>query len=140
MQKLNKFPLEVWIQRAQKIGDESSKEAAGTDSTDKFPVETLLKIIENQLLTVSFPISGYGAGLGLEAGTNYALLCILKHLGRGNLVIGRIYEGHINASLLMALFGSDEQIHSLALKVKNGGLLGAWNTQADAGLKLTFCY
>lgn len=136
MPKLDKFPLEEWIMRAKKIGDESSKEAADTDSTDKFPVETLLKITENHLLSVGFPALHYGAGLGLEAGTNYALLCILKHLGRGNLVIGRVYEGHINAILLMALFGSNEQIRDLAVKVKNGGLLGVWNTQGDDGVNL----
>ena len=106
--------LEELISRAKKIGDEAFAEAAITDSTEKFPVKTLEKIFENGLLTAPLPNKFGGVGLGLESGTNYALLRILKHFGRGNLVVGRVYEGHFNALLLINLFGTSEQIERFA--------------------------
>ncbi len=124
------------VNRAKKIADESFDEAAVTDSTEKFPVDTLTKIAQNGLLTAGLPEAHKGAGLGIVTGTHIALLQILKHLGRGNLVIGRVYEGHLNALLLSKLFGSDKQMRSFAGAINKGGLSGVWNTQADDGVSL----
>ena len=124
------------VNRAKLIADEAFAEAAATDSVEKFPVETLRKIAENALLTAPLPKKFGGFDLGLESGTNYALLQILKHLGRGNLVAGRVYEGHFNALLLIKLFGSQEQIERFSLDAKNGKLFGVWNTQANDGVKI----
>ena len=131
-----KISLDELIFRAKKIADESFEEAAATDSTDKFPVETLQKIAENYLLSAPLPEEFGGANLGLEAGANHALLQILKHFGRGNLVVGRVYEGHFNALLLIKLFGSNEQIERFAADAKNGRLFGVWNTEAGDGVKI----
>ncbi len=132
-----KTSLDELIFRAKKIGDEAFAEAAATDSVDKFPVETLRKISENSLLSAPLPKRFGGANLGLEAGANHALLQILKHFGRGNLVVGRVYEGHFNALLLIKLFGSDEQIERFAADAKNGRLFGVWNTEAGDGVKIS---
>ena len=131
-----KLSLDELILRAKKIGDEAFAEAAATDSVESFPVETLRKITENSLLSAPLPEKLGGANLGLESGTNHALLQILKHFGRGNLVVGRVYEGHFNALLLIKLFGSDRQIERFSNDAKNGRLFGVWNTEANDGVKI----
>lgn len=129
-------PLENLIARAQKIADESFAEAAATDSVEKFPVETFKKIAENNLLTAPLSKKFGGANLGIESGTNGALLQILKHFGRGNLVVGRVFEGHFNALLLIKLFGSNEQIERFSADANNGKIFGVWNTEAGDGVKI----
>ena len=65
------------------------------------------------------------------------MLQILKHFGRGNLVVGRVFEGHFNALLLIKLFGSNEQKERFAADAKNGKLFGVWNTEAADGVKIS---
>ncbi|MDQ2747041.1 MAG: acyl-CoA dehydrogenase family protein, partial [Acidobacteriota bacterium] len=83
--------------RVQKISLEAIKEAAETDFTDGFPAQTFEKLAEAGLLEAVIPKNGGGAGLGTNAGTTFELLTLLKQLGYGNLVVGRIFEGHYNA-------------------------------------------
>lgn len=134
--KIAETPLENLIERAKRIGDEAFGEAAATDSIEKFPAETLRKIAENDLLLAPVSKTFGGADLGIESGTNHALLQILKHFGRGNLVVGRVYEGHFNALLLIKLFGSDEQIERFSADARNGKMFGVWNTEAGDGVKI----
>ena len=129
--------LKNLIECAKIIGDESFTEAAATDSTEKFPVETLQKIADKNLLSAPLPKRFGGADLGIESDTNSALLQILKHFGRGNLVVGRVYEGHFNALLLIKLFGSNEQIERFAHDANNGRLFGVWNTEANNGVHIS---
>lgn len=125
------------VAQAKQIADEAFAEAAATDSTEKFPIETLRKICDANLLAAASPKKYGGVDLGLESGTNHALLQILKHFGRGNLVVGRVFEGHFNALLLTKLFGSNEQIKTYAADAKSGKLFGVWNTEAADGVKIS---
>ncbi len=131
-----KISLDDLIERAKRIGDESFAEAAATDSTESFPVETLQKITEHELLFAPAPSEFGGYDLGLKSRTNHALLQILKHLGRGNLVVGRVYEGHFNALLLIRLFGTNEQVERFSADAKNGRIFGVWNTEAGDGVRI----
>ena len=101
--------LAYLLQAAQKTIQNALAEAAQTDSSDSFPQKTLAQITNAHLLTASASSKYGGADLGLIPGTNYALLTILKHIGGGNLVMGRVLEGHLNAQLLIHQFGSEEQ-------------------------------
>ncbi len=129
--------LDELVAQAKQIADEAFEEAAATDSTEKFPIETLRKIRDANLLSAPLPKKYGGVDLGLESGTNYALLQILKHFGRGNLVVGRVFEGHFNALLLIKLFGSNEQVETYAADAKSGKLFGVWNTEAADGVKIS---
>lgn len=124
------------ISHAKQIADESFAEAAATDSVEKFPSETMRRLGEKDLLSAPLSAEFGGANLGTKSGTNYALLQILKHLGRGNLVVGRVYEGHFNALLLISLFGSKSQIEKFSGDAKMGKLFGVWNTEAADGVKI----
>lgn len=129
--------LDEAVARAKRIADEAFEEAAATDDASGFPAETLRKTNDANLLSAALPKQFGGIDLGLEIGTNNALLQILKHLGRGNLVVSRVYEGHFNALLLIKLFGSNEQIETYASEARNGKLFGVWNTEAADGVKIS---
>lgn len=122
---------------AQIIGESSLAEAAETDSVNFFPKETLEKLKSAKLLTASVSREFGGQDLGLKPGTNLALLNILKNIGRGNLVMGRVLEGHINAQILISQFGNDRQKKTFAKDAFDGRLFGVWNTQAQDGTSLS---
>ncbi|CAD7813122.1 Acyl-CoA dehydrogenase, short-chain specific [Chryseobacterium aquaeductus] len=122
---------------AQIIGENSLSEAAETDSIDSFPKKTLAKLKSADLLTASIAKKYGGRNLGLSSGTNLALLTILKNIGRGNLVMGRVLEGHINAQILIHQFGNQKQKKLFAEDAFDGRLFGVWNTQAESGTILS---
>lgn len=119
------------------IGDNSIDEASETDSIDCFPVIALSELRSKKLLIASIHPKYGGFNLGLVSGTNLALLTILKNIGKGNLVVGRILEGHINAQILINQFGSKKQKKIFAADAFEGKLFGVWNTQTDGGTYLS---
>ena len=123
--------------RAKEIALDSMAEAAATDSTDKFPFQTFRKIAEAKLLSAPLAPEFGGIGLGQESSSTLEMLQLLKHLGRGNLVVGRVYEGHYNALLLLRLFGTKEQFQKYAKEiVEDNKIFGVWNTEAGDGVKI----
>lgn len=123
--------------RAKEIALDSMAEAAATDSTDKFPFQTFRKIAEAKLLSAPLAPEFGGIGLGQESGSTLEMLQLLKHFGRGNLVVGRVYEGHYNALLLLRLFGTKEQFQKYAKEiVEDNKIFGVWNTEAGDGVKI----
>jgi alkylation response protein AidB-like acyl-CoA dehydrogenase len=58
-----------------------------------------------------------------------AELDALRAMGDRDPSLGRIYEGHFNGVLLVALYGSAQQHARAAADVANGELFGVWNTQ-----------
>lgn len=135
--KINKSKLAELVLSAQIIGQSALDEATETDAVFSFAEKTLAQITSANLLTASMPNKYGGHNLGLVPGTNLALLSILKHVGRGNLVMGRVLEGHINAQLLIHQFGSAKQKKCFAAAAVKGKLFGVWNTQAEDGTVLT---
>ncbi|MFC4211231.1 acyl-CoA dehydrogenase family protein [Pedobacter lithocola] len=65
-----------------------------------------------------------------------ALLTLLKDVGKANLSVGRIFEGHINTLYLIHLYANEEQKNNWFEGVKEyGHLFGVWNTQAQNGIE-----
>ncbi len=58
------------------------------------------------------------------------LLRSLAAIGRGNLSVGRIFEGHCNALLLIELFGTSSQRNHVEHLLASGAIFGVWNTDA----------
>ena len=63
------------------------------------------------------------------------LLQTLWHIGRGNLAVGRLYEGHVNALQLVGWFGTDAQKSRYFAEANSGQLFAVWNTQAGNGIR-----
>ncbi|WP_416356870.1 acyl-CoA dehydrogenase family protein [Aureimonas phyllosphaerae] len=69
-----------------------------------------------------------------EIGT---LLRVLATVGRADLPVGRIFEGHVNALALMRRHGTPAQRAHFDALARDGGLYGVWNTdKPDDPLRL----
>ncbi len=88
--------------------------AAFIDRPGAFPVQEFELIANGGLLDAPLQQHLGGWGAGIDASTIYETLMLLKHIGSGNLAVGRIYEGHVNALQLVQSFGTKEQIEELA--------------------------
>ncbi|MEP6925238.1 MAG: acyl-CoA dehydrogenase family protein, partial [Pyrinomonadaceae bacterium] len=122
---------------ANEIADFAQTEASTVDYESGFPVETFQRIRDAGLLAAPLDRNHGGLGLtGANVTTTLPLLQVFKSLGRGNLAVGRVYEGHVNALLLVALYGAPEQIKFFADSAKAGKIFGVWNTEAGDGVKI----
>lgn len=131
-----KFKSKRLVNFAKNSVTQFCEEAGVKDSISLFPEKTLDSIKKSGLLTACIDRRNGGQNIGLVTGTNYLMLKVLKLVGSGNLVAGRILEGHINAQLLIHQFGSKRQKARFAKDAFAGKLFGVWNTQAQDGTKL----
>ena len=106
-------------------------QAAETDTEGGFPTQSFADLAAAGLLTAALPAAFGGAGLDAQAAT-LPLLRALQHVGRGNLAVGRVYEGHLNALLLIQQLGSAAQVARYAADARAGHLFGVWNTEDPA--------
>jgi alkylation response protein AidB-like acyl-CoA dehydrogenase len=122
--------ISALVERLQATAPELDREGA-------VPTREVRLLAEAGLLVA--PVQGRlgGRGLGTEAGGTASLLGLLAEIGRGNLSLGRIYEGHINALHLIATYGTRSQIEDAAGDARDGRLLfGIWNTEGADGVNI----
>jgi alkylation response protein AidB-like acyl-CoA dehydrogenase len=130
--------IESLLDRAAGLADWFQTIAAESDHERAFPEREFSMIAEAGLLAAPLPIRCGGAGLDGRSSTALGQLRLLKEMGRGNLSVGRVYEGHVNALMLIQTFGSDEQITRWAEDARDRRLLfGIWNTEAGDGVRIT---
>ncbi len=60
----------------------------------------------------------------------------LRQAGAIDLPFGRLYEGHVNAVQLVALYGTSAQRDDAYRAVASGALFGVWNTQDANGVRV----
>lgn len=102
-----------------------------------FPIEELKALRDAGFLSISLPTSLGGDGIGVEPGVSAGLIPVLKEIGRGNLSLGRLFEGHVNALLLLSAFGSSQQLADAAYDVTRGQcVFGVWNTGPQGSPRL----
>ena len=109
--------------------------APASDHDGGFPQDEFGWLREARLLTAPLPPSLGGAGLNQPAHLAEQLQ-VLRHIGAGNLAVGRVYEGHLNALQLIERFGTPEQRRRYAADAQAGRLFGVWNTEAQDGVRL----
>ncbi|MEP7037820.1 MAG: acyl-CoA dehydrogenase [Acidobacteriota bacterium] len=136
-EKKNKNLISDVLEKAKNLTKSAMAEAAVTDFVESFPAETFKHITETKLHAAPLPEKFGGVGLGLENDTTLEMLRFLKYFGYGNQVVGRVYEGHFNALLLLKLFATEKQFQIYAADVvKNNKIFGVWNTEASDGVKI----
>lgn len=86
-------------------------------------------------LTAVLPARAGGCGLGTDAEATVAACTVLRRLGRADLSLARLYEGHMNAVRLIEVHGDASQIESCRAAVRRGAVLGVWG--ADGAPPLT---
>lgn len=131
----NPTETDLWAQ-AWEAAEFCAAQAAQTDREGAFPAAEFQKLRETGLLSVSLLPRWGGLGWGVLPGTTGHLLRLLAVVGQGSLPVGRLYEGHINALLLLQMFGTETQIARWADDIHRGHLLSVWNTQDNDGVRL----
>ncbi len=125
------------LEITRKIADYAFERASDLDQQEVFPAEEFKQLAVAGLLTAPLSKGLGGLGLGFETGDTRELLMLLKEIGRGNLAVGRVYEGHVNALQLIQTFGTPEQIETYAADVRDlDKILGVWNAEATDGVKI----
>ncbi len=100
------------------------------------PVNELGEMAQIGLLIAPLPTSLGGLGLGTEQGTHLVVLRLLALIGGADLVLGRLYEGHVNALMLIFAYGTGAQLQDAAEDAHAGRLFGVWNTGSPELLRL----
>jgi alkylation response protein AidB-like acyl-CoA dehydrogenase len=125
------------MQDAVKIAEFCASNAAKIDHANAFPAEEFALIADSGWLAAPLRQDLGGWGLGIESAKTGDLLKLLKYLGQGNLAVGRIYEGHVNALQLIQTFGTAEQISAYAADARDRHkIFGVWNAEAADGVKV----
>ncbi len=73
---------------------------------------------------------------GADEATALELMEALRLVGRANLSLGRIFEGHVNGAGLVRWYGTSGQTAALADDLAAGALFGVWNTEPAPGVKI----
>ena len=123
---------------AEHVAKNAAERAATQDRPGGFPAADIDTLREVGLLAAPLPAEFGGMGLGTAPGSMHALLTVLRTIGRGSLPLGRLYEGHVNALLLIDEFGTPAQYERWAADAHDGHLFGVWNTEAPSdGVRYT---
>jgi len=123
---------------AREIAAVCAEGAAEIDRDGAYPAKEMATIAATGLLSAPLRPSSGGLGWGSEPGSMTTLLRVLTILGSGNLSVARLYEGHVNALLLIQQFGSPDQIARMTVDtIDMRHLFAVWNTEAADGVHLT---
>jgi alkylation response protein AidB-like acyl-CoA dehydrogenase len=122
--------------RSRQIADAAMNNAESIDHIGAFPCREFEQIARAGLLSAPLDRQLGGLGLGIEASMTGVVLKILQQLGRGNLAVSRIFEGHINALQLIQTFGTPDQVISYARDAHQHKIFGVWNAEASDGVKI----
>ncbi len=87
------------------------------------------------LLCAPLSLAEGGIGLCWHAGAVTQGMDVLRLLGRANLAVARLFEGHVNAVKLVMLYGAPQTQERVAQAVRSGALMGVWG--ADGACPLT---
>lgn len=106
------------------------------DAAPAYPVKSLELLVRSGLHATFAPPDSGGERFASPAAENSALLDHLRLIGRADLSLGRIFEGHVNALKLFAWYGSDAQKKRLRDDLSLGRLYGCWATEPAPGVTL----
>ncbi len=97
-----------------------------------FPREAVARLRRDGWLTAPLPEALGGRGLCEPARVD-ALRARLTAIGRDDLAVGRLYEGHVNALALILRYADGPSLERLARDTREGHLFGVWNTEPTEG-------
>jgi alkylation response protein AidB-like acyl-CoA dehydrogenase len=124
------------LNRSRQIAEAAMANAGSIDHMGAFPCEEFEQLAQAGFLSAPLDRQLGGLGLGIEASMTEVILQILQDLGRGNLAVSRIFEGHVNALQLIQTFGTADQITAYARDVHHHKIFGIWNAEASDGVKI----
>src|SRR5271165_2155764 len=121
--------------QGQLLRDVAAEAGTMRASGSNVPLEGLDALRRHGALTAVLPRHLGGLGLGTEPDGAGGLFSLLRLVGRANLSLGRIFEGHVNAVQLVLRYGNPGQAAAIATDVLAGHLFAIWNTEAPPGVR-----
>ncbi|AQR62861.1 acyl-CoA dehydrogenase [Brevundimonas sp. LM2] len=106
------------------------------DAAPVFPIESVQTLIGADLHRTFAPVESGGETFDDSTAEALALLDVLRAVGRADLSLGRLYEGHVNALKLYDWYGAPEQTAWLRTVLDDGALFGVWATEPPPGVTL----
>jgi hypothetical protein len=100
--------------------------ATTPEGADEFPSEPIEALRRLGVLAAPLAVAEGGLGWGADGGGMIGLHDALRLIGYGNLVVGRLYEAHVNAIRLIQLYGRPDMVAAMAMDVRHGHLFGLW--------------
>jgi len=119
-------PLDLALDRLRGLAPVFASHLADLDARGAFPAEDLVLLASCGVLEV----------FAKPAAEPIGLLNALRILGRANLSLGRVFEGHVNGALLVERYGNRRQRAALAADLAQGALYGVWNTEPAPGVQI----
>jgi alkylation response protein AidB-like acyl-CoA dehydrogenase len=101
------------------------------DLAPAYPRESIELLVGMDLHRVFAPPESGGPLYPDELAESGLLFEVLRRIGRADLSLGRIFEGHVNALKLIAWYGSDGIKRRLADELQLGKLFGVWATEPE---------
>ncbi|KQM12993.1 acyl-CoA dehydrogenase family protein [Novosphingobium sp. Leaf2] len=124
------------VARAAAIADRLTELGARYDAAPVFPQESMRCLAAAGLhRDFAAPASG-GMAFADAAQRCQALMDVLRIIGRADLSVGRLFEGHVNALALFAWYGSPAQAAQLAGELDAGAFYGVWATEPAPGVSI----
>jgi alkylation response protein AidB-like acyl-CoA dehydrogenase len=121
------------LKQAKEFAQIASGLATRADETSMIDGSVWSALHDSGLSMAAFDPAFGGSGLGNEH--QNTLCSILRMIGGADLSVARIFEGHVNAVMLVSRYGTTAQIESLADSVRDGELSGVWGAEDGKGLR-----
>lgn len=111
--------------------------AARADESGRFPADDISLLRSLGLLRAFAAADQGGARFDDRADRVDCLFDCLRLIGAANLSLGRIFEGHVNAIVLIERYGHPRALAALRRSLAAGALFGVWNTEGPPGVALS---
>ncbi|MCK6104065.1 MULTISPECIES: acyl-CoA dehydrogenase family protein [unclassified Brevundimonas] len=106
------------------------------DASPHYPIESMTLLARQGWGRRFAPVESGGTVYDGPAGRALALMDALRCVGRADLSVGRLFEGHVNALALFDWYGDTRQKAWLGAVLAQGGWFGVWATEPPPGVRL----
>lgn len=106
------------------------------DAAPLFPADSLALIARSGLHRRYAPVESGGEGFADVKDENLDMLDALRGVGRADLSLGRLFEGHVNALKLFDWYGALSQQRTLSDHLDRGLFYGVWATEPAPGVTI----
>lgn len=106
------------------------------DAAPAYPAESIALLAREGLLRRFAPIESGGEAFSDSDARHLAMFDALRRVGRGDLSVGRLFEGHVNAMALFGWYATPAQQVWLKGVLDRDAVFGVWATEPPPGVSL----